>query len=103
MTGPQSLQFVEHLRRAGHLRSMEASRRSEAGAAEQALSGPPSGQNGSQNPAGKLWDATNLSAHEFAEEAARFFGLERVSLQDLLAGASLTDAFASRFLRETVV
>jgi general secretion pathway protein E len=101
MTGPQSLQFADHLRRAGHLRSMEAAGRSEHGSSEHA--------NAVRNPgatqavSGKLWELTDLSANEFADEAARFYHCERVSLQELLAGTPLTNAFASRFLRETLV
>ena len=99
MTGPQPSQFVEHLRQSGHLRSMEAAGRTEAGASDSASSGAARGQNTSS----KLWELTDLSANEFADEAARFYGCERVSLQELLAGASLAEAFAPRFLRETLV
>jgi general secretion pathway protein E len=125
MTGSQSLQFVEHLRRAGHLRSMEAAGRAVNGAPDQpdaarGLLAPgqssahgsaqgsaqsPTGQSalGHQRSLGKLWELTDLSANEFADEAARFHACERVSLQELLAGTPLTDAFAARFLRETLV
>jgi len=99
MTGPQSSQFVEHLRQTGHLRSMEAAGRTEAGASDAASSGA----NRSQGPSGKLWELTDLSANEFADEAARFSGCERATLQDLLAGTPLAEAFAPRFLRETLV
>jgi general secretion pathway protein E len=106
MTGPQSLQFVEHLRQAGHLRSMEAAGRVDDGVSEHSDAARGSGarQNASgQNAPGKLWELTDLSANEFADEAARFCGCERVTLQELLAGAPLTEAFAPRFLRETLV
>src|SRR5436190_83507 len=52
---------------------------------------------------GKLWELTDLSASEFADEAARFFGLDRVTLQDMLSAASLCASFAQRFLREMMV
>src|SRR5689334_15650939 len=97
--GPQPSQFVEHLRQAGQLRSVEAAGRTGAGASEPASSGHARGQNSSK----KLWELTDLSANEFTDEAARFFGCERVTLQELLAGASLAEAFAPRFLRETLV
>ena len=87
MTGPQSLQFVEHLRQAGHLRSMEAAGRAEGSAADQgdAARGPNAPQGARENALGKLWELTDLSANEFADEAARFYDCERVTLQQLLA------------------
>src|SRR3569833_1310945 len=119
MTGSQSLQLVEHLRQAGHLRSMKAAGGTDNSAPEQpdaargviAPDQSARGQSGleaqsmlgNQNTFGKLWELTDLSANEFADEAARFYGSERVSLQELLAGRPLTDAFAARFLRETLV
>jgi general secretion pathway protein E len=103
MTGPQSLQFVEHLRQAGHLRSMDAAGRADSGASEQTHSDAGRGQNARENISGKLWELTDLSANEFADEAARFHDCDRVTLQELLAGTPLTDAFAPRFLRETLV
>ncbi|CAL79983.1 General secretion pathway protein E (Type II traffic warden ATPase) [Bradyrhizobium sp. ORS 278] len=47
-----------------------------------------------------LWDKFGLSAEAFAEEAARFTGLERVSLRELLAAVPATAEFSDRFLRE---
>jgi general secretion pathway protein E len=44
-----------------------------------------------------------LSANEFADEAARFHGLERVTLQDMMSAVSLATSFTPRFLRETLV
>ena len=79
MTGQQSLQFVEHLRRAGHLKLTDAGE-----AARTALPDQPQGelrrylQSGSQ---AKLWEITDLSAAEFADQAARFYGYPRVTLQ----------------------
>lgn len=101
MTGHYSSHFAEHLHRARHLKmpqAQEAEQKSgdrRQGDGQQA-SLPPGAQV-------KLWEATDLSAGEFADEAARFFGLKRVMLQDLLASTPLTAAFSQRFLRETLV
>jgi general secretion pathway protein E len=95
MTGPQSLQFVEHLRRMRRLKAADA-----AGEDQQAVT---SGGAAAATQSGKLWELTDLSAQEFAEEAARFYNLERVSLQDLLAATPLVAAFSQRFLRDTLL
>jgi general secretion pathway protein E len=50
-----------------------------------------------------LWELTGLSANDFAEEVARFYGLARVSLPQLVAASSLVPRFSRRFLRETAV
>jgi general secretion pathway protein E len=54
-------------------------------------------------PLHKLWQMTELSAHGFADEVARFFVLPRVSLPDLIAAPSLADKFSPRFLRESSI
>jgi general secretion pathway protein E len=90
MTSDESLQFVEHLHRHNHLMPT-------------AGQGDPVGQGGSDRRGGKLWELTNLSANEFADEAARFHGLERVALQDMLSAAPLVASFSQRFLREVLV
>jgi len=46
---------------------------------------------------------TELSANEFADEAARFAGVERVMLADILSAPGLNDGFSQRFLREMMV
>jgi general secretion pathway protein E len=51
----------------------------------------------------KLWESTDLSANDFAEEVARFYGLSRLSLPDLMAATALTNRFSRRFLRETTI
>ena len=51
-------------------------------------------------PLQKLWQAMEISAHEFADEVARFFALPRVGLADLMSATSLVDKFSERFLRE---
>src|ERR1700680_4896330 len=70
MTTDLSSQFVEHLRQNKHLTKVDA----RDDAAE---------QGGSGRRQGKLWELTDLSAGEFADEAARFHGLDRVALQDM--------------------
>ena len=90
MTSDEALQFVEHLRRQNHL--MEA-----------AGGGEPAEQGGSTRQQAKLWELTDLSASEFADEAARFADLERTTLQDMLSAPALSDAFSQRFLREMMV
>jgi general secretion pathway protein E len=47
-----------------------------------------------------LWEASELSAADFAEEVARFYGLQRLTLPDLIAATPLTTRFSPRFLRE---
>src|ERR1700741_4908465 len=51
----------------------------------------------------KLWELTDLSANDFADEVARLYGLARVGLPELIAASPLTAAFSRRFLRETTV
>jgi len=50
-----------------------------------------------------LWESTDLPADNFAEEVARFWGIPRIQLPDLLAATSLVERFSKRFLRETMV
>jgi general secretion pathway protein E len=50
-----------------------------------------------------LWEASDLSANDFAEEVARFHELPRAALPQLIAAAPLTAKFSRRFLRETMV
>jgi general secretion pathway protein E len=88
MTSDESLRFVEHLHHNNHLITAAGN------GAEQG--GPDRGRS-------KLWELTNLSAGEFADEAARFHGLERVGLQDILSATPLVASFSRRFLREVMV
>ncbi len=101
MTGQQSLQFVEHLRRAGHLKA------SDAGEALDTIASGGSQANGQRRsqsaPQNKIWELTDLSPGDFADEAARFYGCQRVTLQDMLQATALVAAFSPRFLRETLV
>jgi general secretion pathway protein E len=70
-----------------------------------ALPGPRAVQPGA--PAVKalreLWESTDLPAAEFADEVARFWRLERISLLDLLATQPHVEGFSRRFLRESMV
>jgi general secretion pathway protein E len=90
MASDLSSQFVEYLRERKHLTAT----------AEQ---GDVGGQAGVDRRQSKLWELADLSANEFAEEAARFHSLERVTLQDMMSAAPLAAAFSPRFLRETFV
>jgi general secretion pathway protein E len=69
-----------------------------AGAAES----PVVGQSGGLGLS-KLWERTDLSAGDFADEVAEFYNVPRVSLPDMLAAPPLTKLFARRFLREMFV
>jgi general secretion pathway protein E len=51
----------------------------------------------------KLWELTELSANDFADEVAQFFRVPRVALPDLLAATPLVKQFSRRFLREMTV
>jgi general secretion pathway protein E len=50
-----------------------------------------------------LWDVSELSANDFADEVAFFYDLPRVTLPQLVAARSVADRFSPRFLRETLV
>src|SRR5260370_664043 len=50
-----------------------------------------------------LWEASDLSANDFADEVAQFYRLPRVALPQLIAAPALTAKFSRRFLRETLV
>src|ERR1700751_2831480 len=41
-----------------------------------------------------LWEVTDLSASDFADEVARFYDLPRVTLPQLMAASSLTAKFS---------
>jgi general secretion pathway protein E len=89
MTDQQPSHFLEHLRQGGRL-------------AVGVVDEGPVRQNRSAAPA-KLWEMTDLSGAQFAAEAAGFFKLERISLQEMLSAQALVGAFSQRFLRETVM
>jgi general secretion pathway protein E len=51
----------------------------------------------------QLWESSDVSAHDFAEEVAAFFRRGRLSLPQLLGVNSLSGRFAHRFLREAAI
>jgi general secretion pathway protein E len=61
------------------------------------------GRNGSDKTLRDLWEASDLSANDFAEEVAGFYRLPRASLPQLIAAQPLVAKFSRRFLRETLV
>jgi general secretion pathway protein E len=50
-----------------------------------------------------LWKASDLTAHEFADEVARFYRLPRLTLPQLFAASAAIKGFSQRFLRESAV
>ena len=42
----------------------------------------------------KLWELTDLSANDFADEVARFYGLRRLNLLELLAATAVVQRFS---------
>src|SRR5258705_1172662 len=48
----------------------------------------------------RLWELTDLSANDFAEEVAHFYRLPRAGLPQLLSGSALVKPFTRRFLRK---
>jgi general secretion pathway protein E len=50
-----------------------------------------------------LWEASALSADDFAEEVATYFGYPRMTLAELMGATSCVERFARRFLREAAV
>src|SRR5205823_4063821 len=54
-------------------------------------------------PLRELWEATDLSAAEFADEVSDYWGVVRLSLPQLLAAAPCLDGFSRRFLRESTI
>ena len=51
----------------------------------------------------QLWEASDISAQDFADEVAVLFQLPRMTLPELMSARSLTARFAQRFLREAAV
>ena len=54
-------------------------------------------------PLRELWEATDLSAAEFADEVSDYWGVVRLGLPQLLAAAPCLDGFSRRFLRESTI
>ncbi len=59
---------------------------------------PSSGQ-----PLRRLWELTDLSSNDFADEIARFYNVPRMSLTQLLEASAVVGRFSPRFLREMMV
>jgi general secretion pathway protein E len=51
----------------------------------------------------RIWEASDISAHDFADEVAVHYRLPRLSLPQLLGAKALVDRFAHRFLRESAI
>jgi general secretion pathway protein E len=64
--------------------------------------GKPNGSGG-EGGLRRLWEMSELSASEFADEVAGFFELPRLSLQEMMATESRVQQFSRRFLREMAV
>jgi general secretion pathway protein E len=90
MASDLSSRFVEYLRQNKYLTDIDNR-------------GDAAGQDESDRRQLKLWELADLSANEFADEAARFHGLGRVTLQAMIAASPLVVSFSQRFLREMVV
>jgi general secretion pathway protein E len=105
MTGHQSLQFIEHLRQARHLKPTHAQDLADSGTPIRTPDQPQGDteRNAKFSPQLRIWEATDLSASEFADEAARFYGYGRVTLEEMLSATPLVATFSQRFLRETLV
>jgi len=101
MTDRQSSQFVEYLRQARHLKLAYAGEIAHAGAPDQAQGNFRHNLQSASRT--KLWEVTDLSAGEFADEVARFYDYKRVALRDMLSATPLVASFSQRFLRETLV
>jgi general secretion pathway protein E len=82
-------EFASHLRSKNHLAGEVSLRDGTAPGNERTLH--------------KLWELTELSANDFADEVAEFFKVVRVPLPDLLAAEPLVKQFSRRFLREMTV
>jgi general secretion pathway protein E len=84
------VQFVDYLRQNNHLTAADG----RGDAARPDVSG---------RHRAKLWELADLSATEFADEAARFYDLKRVALQEMISATPLSASFSRRFLREMMV
>jgi general secretion pathway protein E len=86
-----SIAFADHLRRKKYL----------------AADVPASSESSIGDSAGialnKLWELTDLSASDFANEVAQFHKVSRITLSELLAAPSLVKQFSRRFLREMMI
>jgi general secretion pathway protein E len=51
----------------------------------------------------QIWEASDISAHDFADEVAVRYRVPRLSLPQLLGAQALVGRFAHRFLRESAI
>jgi len=51
----------------------------------------------------QIWEASDISAHDLADEIAAHYRLPRLSLPQLLSATGLVGRFAPRFLREAAI
>jgi general secretion pathway protein E len=51
----------------------------------------------------QIWEVSDISAHDLANEVAAHYGLPRASLPQLLSAQALVSRFAHRFLREASI
>jgi general secretion pathway protein E len=84
-----------------HFRQHLLDQLSDAAKARVQLQGAGDGGSGSQLRV--LWEKSDLPAGKFADEAARFWNLRRMNLQDLMNATSTVEHFSARFLRESSV
>jgi general secretion pathway protein E len=54
-------------------------------------------------PLRELWEASDLSAAEFADEVSDYWGVVRLGLPQLLSATPCLDGFSRRFLRESTI
>ncbi len=62
-----------------------------------------SGRRSGEKTLRDLWEVSDLSANDFANEVSTFFALPRATLPQLIDATPLTAKFSRRFLRETLV
>src|SRR5215472_142739 len=63
------------------------------------LGGPePEGRPDAEKQLRDLWEITDLSANDFADEVASFYDLPRIHLPALIAASPLSGRFSPRFL-----
>jgi general secretion pathway protein E len=51
----------------------------------------------------ELWESTELSAADFADEVSEYWGVARLGLPQLLSATPCLDGFSRRFLRESTI
>jgi len=91
MDSASTAAFANHLRRKNYLASDLTS--SDAAASDHSA----------DRSLRKLWELTDLSAKDFADEVAGFHDVPRIGLPELLAGPTMVSQFSRRFLREMTV